>query len=241
MAWSKLSNTLNKQPILWFLVFPAAIELTLIGMYFSGIRTLQSIIVPEVSTNKYINREFGLLENLQNLVLLIIAMFVVRNIIRIKSGYRWIGILLAMGAVFFFLEEIDYGWHYRELIFGLPEYVKEGYFRNIHNSNDGLLRRIIQTVAMVSLIGLFILLPILKGRSQNLNNIKLIPGIPFSISGIGLLVITGVAYLLEYINPDMYDPLNNNTGEFTELWYYYLAFLYIVYLRDQFIDVPEKE
>ncbi len=237
----KLSIDINKKPITWFLVIPFAIEFILLSMYYSGNEYLQLVIVPQISNNDYINREFGLLENFQNIILLASFIFACYYL-TLKSPWRWMNLLICLGFIFLFLEEIDYGWHLRELIFDLPEDVKNGYFRNLHNSNDGQPRKLIQMMANLTLAILFIALPIIKTKSLLLLKIKLIPNTWFSWCALGLLVTTGIAYLLKWLSPDMPDLLNNNTGEFTELWYYYLAFLYIVHLRDKFILEPvEKE
>lgn len=53
------------------LLVPAALSLLLIGMYFSGIAWLQSVVAPTVpGMQAYSWREFGILEWPQNLLLL---------------------------------------------------------------------------------------------------------------------------------------------------------------------------
>lgn len=241
MTEQKLFININKRPFTWFLVIPVAIEFIMLSMYYSGNEFLQFIIVPQVSNNNYINREFGLLENFQNIILLSSFVFASYYLF-LKSSWRWMNLLIWLGFIFLFLEEIDYGWHLREWIFGLPEDIQDGYFRNVHNSNGGLVRKLIQIIANITLITLFFGLPLLKSKISTLRQIKLIPSQWFSICAIGLITITGIAYLLKWLIPNTPDLLNNNTGEFTELWYYYLAFLYLAHLRDKFILEPvEKE
>ena len=237
-----ISHTLQKRPLLWYLLVPLSIQLILVSLYFSNEPVLQSIIVPEVSKNKYINREFGLLENLQNLILLISFIFCLKNIQQVTPSYRWAAIIVCLGVLFFLLEEIDYGWHFRELWFGLPKDVKEGYFRNLHNSNEGLLRRIIQALSDISLGILFVISPLIKQKIPRLRRVKIIPSKRFVLSAIGLIFTTILVETLMFLNPDMNDPLNNNLGEFMELWFYFIAFLYLIYLRDQYSSQPvEKE
>ena len=55
-------------------IVPAALNITAQGMYFSGDLVLQRLICPKLpplSRNAY--REFGLLANVQNLLLIVIA------------------------------------------------------------------------------------------------------------------------------------------------------------------------
>jgi len=82
------------------------------------------------------NRELGLLENLQNIILLLCLWLVIKLYRRENTSiYKYTYIAISFFLCFLFFEEVDYFMHFYDFIF----YGKEPYvtsikgFRNIHN------------------------------------------------------------------------------------------------------------
>ncbi len=104
---------MNRSKTVIYLVIPVVLSLLLLGMYFSRNLVLQRIVspkLPPLSPDSW--REFGLLENLQNLLLLLMLGAACAGIYRKKwvlEKVFWAVALL--GILFVFLEEIDYGRH----------------------------------------------------------------------------------------------------------------------------------
>ena len=124
-----------RHPWLIFVAIPCAINLLLVGMYFSGIPFIQHLVVPNLP-NMVQAREFGILENLQNIYLLGMTFMGVMAI-RIKEApLEKIGaVLFTIFAAFIFLEEIDYGLHWKEYLAGTP-LEEQQQVRNWHNEGQ---------------------------------------------------------------------------------------------------------
>ena len=69
--------------LIWYLAVPILSALAMVSMYFSGVPFLRQIITPTME-GMYANsqREFGLLENLQNIFLLDMVAFAIRGAVR---------------------------------------------------------------------------------------------------------------------------------------------------------------
>ncbi len=104
----------TKKKLLVYLVIPVGVSLALMGMYFSGNIVLQRIVVPKLpplSPDDW--REFGLLENLQNVLwIAFIAAAAAGACRKTWCVERAAFLLLTFGAVFMLLEETDYGTLY---------------------------------------------------------------------------------------------------------------------------------
>lgn len=79
----------------------------LVLAYYSGVGWLRQVVAPDSG------KEFGLLENLQNALLVVIGVIALRGLRR--KRLRWertcLAVLLA-GSLFMLLEETDYGFQY---------------------------------------------------------------------------------------------------------------------------------
>lgn len=104
-----------------YIIFPTVISTTLMAMHFSNIPFLTNLIVPTMpSLHANSWREFGILENLQHIYLLImLAICIHASRIKEHRLEKYGALLLALFTTFIFLEEIDYGLHYYEWIFGI--------------------------------------------------------------------------------------------------------------------------
>ncbi|HNR29538.1 MAG TPA: hypothetical protein PKI11_01500 [Candidatus Hydrogenedentes bacterium] len=98
--------------VVYFFV-PLGVSLVLLAMYFLDGMVLQRLVspkLPPLSPDTW--REFGLLENLQNALLLGMAVTAFVGALRfthpLERLFFW---TVFAGAVFVFLEEVDYGMH----------------------------------------------------------------------------------------------------------------------------------
>lgn len=108
----------NQKNIILFVITPLLFNAVFIGFYFSGNLFLQHLIAPEMPTmapNSW--REFGLVEQTQNLLLLIITLLLFKEIFNRSLILE--KIIFALGFIvfsFLLLEEIDYGLHFYEYL-----------------------------------------------------------------------------------------------------------------------------
>jgi len=212
-----------------FLIIPTVTILILIGAYFSGVGWLQQIISPAI------NREYGLVENLQLALLAGIAVIAIFGIKRKKTRVeKWIMALILAGAIFMFLEEADYGLHYYKLLSGHPvdERIRSQKF-NIHNLGDNSDR--FKHAGDTGMTLLFIVFPLFFYRSRRPLLRYLIPDRFFIATMILMFLLSKFAHLLE--NSGMGNPgsLHGRISEFRELNIYYIFALYffnLVFKRD---------
>ena len=122
----------RRNRITLFLTVPLVIGLTMIGFHFSGLPFLSNLIVPAmdgIAGDSY--REFGLLENIQHLYLIVSVVLAGYGVKTYTVLWQKLVMGLVMcGFVFLFLEEIDYGRHYYDF-FVRPE--QFAVIRNLHN------------------------------------------------------------------------------------------------------------
>lgn len=97
--------------IVLHLIAPVAVWMALSGMYFSRHVVMQRLVspkLPPLAINTW--REYGLLENLQILVLLSMAGVAIHGAILARERMRTAGLALGAAlALFVLLEEVDYG------------------------------------------------------------------------------------------------------------------------------------
>ncbi|HOH51806.1 MAG TPA: hypothetical protein PLI98_13805 [Candidatus Hydrogenedentes bacterium] len=175
---------MDKRKLLVYLIVPAAVSLALTAMYFSGNIVLQRIVCPKLpplSPDAW--REFGLLEGLQNVVLLALAGVACAGALRKRHALEraaWAG--LAVCTLFVFAEEIDYGAHLRAYFFGgtefnwfqpMREWPPELVGRidlmaqpvNVHNQPG--VNKVFKKAGDLLIGGVFVLLPLLAMRFRN--------------------------------------------------------------------------
>jgi len=227
-----MNNTLK---FIWILLVG---NLMLIGLYFSGLHSLQQIIAPTIDGLIFSQwREFGLLEFIQNgLLLAINAVFLVA-IIKRKPLIEKLFFAVGLAAFsFLFLEEIDYGLHYYEFFTGQSWTTGT---RNWHNQwNDGVenATRLKKATDAVTALW-FVLIPLLglyKPIGQRLKTLNIVPSTWF-ISG--FLVALMCSNLAHYLDDQGYATINGVPGnltktiaEFRETSIYYLYLLYAIQL-----------
>jgi len=228
-----------KKPWLIIVIIPCAINLLLVGMYFSGIPLLAHIIVPDMPEVAQ-RREFGLMENLQNIYLL--AMTVMGAwAIRIKpiAWEKAAAVLYTIFAAFVFLEEIDYGLHWIEYLKGVSpgEFVPvEG--RNWHN--EGERTSVMKDLVTLSCVLLFVIAPFAFRNSNNQLIRYLLPVKQYALGFLGIVLISRLAHYLSDLGLGA-DGIKQNIGEFRELgmYYFYMIWSYTLIFKRNFAKAPE--
>jgi hypothetical protein len=128
----------NRKKLIVYAAIPAGILAILMGMYFSGIRLLETIVVmpymESVAPNS--RREFGLMEFVEHSIILAAMVVAIRAAIRVRPALlRGMFALIALAVLVLFLEEVDYGLHYYEYLRGIhPDEAATA--RNLHNVGD---------------------------------------------------------------------------------------------------------
>lgn len=218
-----------------FILLPILFNTLFIGFYFSGSFALQQLISPIIPSMPSASwREFGIMEQGQNILLIITTGLLLKeSIVRIDIYEK---IILASGSIVFlfvFLEEVDYGIHFYEYFFGESGITH----RNWHNQKeDGghqnirKLRRF--TDAIVFLV--FIVLPLLKNKKLVKRIKHLIPSRWFIAGFVIATIASRVAHGLEDYSFDVINGvvggLTNNISEFRETSSYYFFMLYALHL-----------
>lgn len=206
----------SKHFIYWGL--PALIVATLMAMYFSGIDPLRQAVAPRI------NREFGLLENIQHLMLLWIVFVGIRAVRSSSQPWRRrMFLFMTVVTALLFLEEVDYGLHWWELITGTPP-EEQASVRNLHNI--GGTTQDIKYVGNIVMILLFVVMPFVATRSSSEWWQYFRPS--------RYLVITAVVtFLLARLAHYLYDsgyypdgPISSNISEFREVMVYYVWLIY---------------
>ena len=233
---------MNRTKLIQYGAIPLGVSLVLLWMYFSGIEVLQHIVLPQFERNYGSSeRELGLLENLQNVVLLVMLVICFMGMRR-QPGMRWKVALtgLASFTLLVLLEEIDYGLHYYEFVMGI-EFEDAATTRNLHNVG-GRTNKIKQLVDLGMAI-FFVVLPFaLRHRKHPL--IRHFLADRYSV--LTLVCAVSISRLAHYLN-DMGMSLNGidntNTSEFRELVTYYLCMLYYweVIVKRRWGAEPEVE
>lgn len=230
----------HAQPGFWrdawvFVLLPLGVSLGMIFGYFSGVEWLQNVVAPAW------NREFGVLENLQHLLLLgcvVLAALLARDERRgmWRAGFVFVGLV----SLFVLLEEIDYGLHYYEALAGVPEAERAGVrnLHNLHTSSGTEVATLIKRVSDAAMILVFVLLPFVGPRLRLGSLSALIPRRPFALLMIVALCVSNLAHYLDDSGWPHNHSLGRSMGEFRELLIYYIGFLYLVELRRR-MQAPE--
>lgn len=196
---------------------------SLIGAYFSGIEWMGQVVAPVP------NREFGALETLQHLLLLAFAVLVARLAWRAsRRGERVLFGVVALGAVFVLLEELDYGLHFYEALAGVPP-EERARIRNLHNIRRGSgdeLADAIKRGADVVIALYFVAFPLLASRIRNERVRALVPSRWLIATLAVAFVASRVAHALDDAGAPSNGSLAKALGEFRELGTYYAWFLY---------------
>ncbi len=205
----------------FYWMLPSLIVLIYIAMYFSGQSWLRNLVASPA------NREFGLLENTQNLIILATAGVAVAGFRRVQGQMgRALFLLVALCSIGLLLEEIDYGLHYWELFVGIP--IDEvSARRNLHNFGD-LTNRIKQLSDTVMIL-FFVLLPLLSRRVPEKWRFFL-PEKYAALTAVCAVLISKLAHGFADAGYYTGGPISHNISEFREVFTYYIWLLYFTEL-----------
>ena len=225
---------LKDHVLLW--VGPFSILLFALGLYFSGDPGLAGLVAPAE------NWEWGIIENLQAILVLLMFSLAVKGAIRandllIRTGF----IFLIIFSAFVFVEEIDYGAHYRHFFTGQKESYLDSLTGtyNLHNqgNNAKLFKR-----PVYGLICLIFLVTPYIGRLRSGNILRrlvernryfpLVIPMPRMALLVAVLVFADLvprAIVFSGLRAD--GGFGVNIGEFSELIMYYLFFRYLALIR----------
>jgi hypothetical protein len=204
----------------WYL--PIIVLVPMILMYFSGIHWMVEIVCPAA------NREFGVIENLQLLIILYMAVISAMAVKKKTLTLEKIGFaFLAVFALLVFFEEMDWGAHFVEAYSGKKETIFSEVtgVTNIHNQDDNA--KWFKRPVYLIMAALFIFFPLYRDRITN-------PLIQYATPKkliIGTIIIALLSDLIPrftvlwHIRPDA--GLANNIGEFSEVMVYYTFALYL--------------
>lgn len=221
-----------KNKTVFFIYIPLIANALFIGFYFSGIESLQQIIVPSISFLSGNNwREFGLVEQVQNICLLITIVILIKTFIKKRKQIeKNVFAILALFFTFVFLEEIDYGLHFYELFSGANTDLK---IRNIHNQhyNDRQIVEYLKQLIDFIMFLWFILLPVFITKFKNNILRCIIPLRWFIVGFIIAILFSRIAHLFEDMGygiiANVEGNLAGNISEFRETNTYYFFMLYI--------------
>ena len=227
---------MKTKKIVIFAAIPIFINLLFIGLYYSGIKFAQQLIAPTIdwlSENSW--REFGLLEQFQNIYLLVIlVIFAIAVFKRELVAERLFYFIGFSAFLFLFLEEIDYGLHFYEYFSGETVEIA---VRNWHNQEVvgggqkvKYLKRIVDIVGGVW----FVIIPLFLHKTTFIRIKKIVPSRWMTITFIIGILCSSFAHFLQGMNFDVINGisgnLKGNISEFRELNTYYVYMLYAIQL-----------
>lgn len=219
-----------------FIGVPLIFSLISMGLYFSGIAPLQDIISPKLQgIPAHSWREFGLLEQTQNLLLLLTTGVLFRAML--KRPHTLEKSFFALGTVamaFLFLEEMDYGIHLVHYFSpGKLETARMSWHNQI-NASGRENEHFLKIAADSAAIFCFVLLPLVKAKIKDIRLHSLAPTLWFlALMGLSLGV-SELAHFLDHAGFGMINGikggLSNNISEFRETLTYYVYLLYALHL-----------
>ena len=199
---------------------------------------MQQIIAPDLEgMMPSQRREFGLLEMIQNGLLLAIVILLAIQVWQRKQLLEKLIFAIGLGALgFLFLEEIDYGLHFYEFLTGNEAGVEK---RNWHNQWDGDLENATRLKRLNDALFLlwFVLVPLLvmiKPLGRIAARIPVIPSRWFLAGFIIALLCSSLAHALDDAGFGVINGQDGNLAktiaEFRETSIYYLYLLYVLQL-----------
>lgn len=238
--YSKATQSIQKPPTqfkkhFFYWILPSFITLACILIYYFDLFGWQEFIAPKT------NREFGVVQNIQLLLLVIIFFLALKGNRRSKLSIVKYGFAaIAIATVILFFEEIDYGLHYYDYLLGHTQTTEVMIFdqglRNIHN--NGPLQNIFKLAAYATIVMLFVIFPLVTAGKKIRSPLFrfLSPSVFIVTTAISLLLLNQFAlYLYRKYNSENLS-LSGNVSEFEEIMIYYIVLLYI----NEMIKKPEN-
>jgi hypothetical protein len=206
--------------------FPLLLSFILMVCYFQGPDWLQ-----ELSASSY-NREFGLVENTENVILLCdiyiaFRLLKIPNPKRLKIPY----LVIFFATVFVFLEEIDYGYHY-------INYINDADARqlsinhNIHNLPE--VNNRLRLIFYILIAIFVIILPYFSSSRLPSSLTHFVADVRLQLTVLAFLIISKMAGIFNDLSHNTNMALHRNISEFEELalYYLFLVYEYNLYLKE---------
>jgi hypothetical protein len=205
---------------------PFGVTFLLVVCYFSGVPFLQGLVTPAFENmDVKQRREFGILENLQNIVLLVMVVMAIIGARRQSLPVlKWGFVGIALFSTFIFLEEIDYGLHYYEILRGVPR-EEMADVRNWHNEGDRTTKT--KQLVDIGLVVWFGLAPFAAQRTKDPRFRIIVPDRYSVATLIAALLIRTIAHTLRDQGFGEGGGIQKNTSEFRELITYAVFMLYL--------------
>jgi len=223
---------MKKHLLYWLL--PALLIIIYMIIYFFDLFGVSYIIAPNI------NREFGLLENTQLIIIIGIMIIATQGFFTSSNKFKKLIMLLAFFiSVFLFLEEIDYGDHFVKYFSNeIPQKITESYknkhFRNIHN--NGKLTEYFKLTAYIIFGMLLMIYPYLlkKFKIKNPYILWFKPSGYLVYTLLVMIFINQLALFLDkHFKAAHIHALNSNVSEFEEVFIYLIMFLYLRELKNK--------
>ncbi len=219
-------NDINKMSIkehIYYWVIPTITMSILLIFYFSGNPVLVNIVSPLE------NREWGILENIQLVIIFFIFLLSTYTFLKKNHFFQKLGFcLISAFSIFVFLEEMDYGAHFVELIGGNEAMILKQYIpsKNLHNQGNNAI--IFKRSVKLMIVLIFMIAPLLRFKIKN-------PYILYLIPQPRIVIVTLLTVLVYYLPQKVVTlhlaidgGLGINIAEFSEVMIY---FIFLVYLQ----------
>jgi hypothetical protein len=211
-------SSMNAKQHLYYWVLPLLAGWTFTLMYFSGIPWMAEVIAPSY------DREFGLLENLQALLIVCtLVVLIATALLPMRLAFRIVAVLACVGAAAMFLEEIDYGLHWLEWVRGIQPGTGAK-TRNLHNQGRNTAN--LKLIANLILGALFALLPYIDRLKQYRLVKAVCPSRMLVFTVLATVLVALLHHLLDPYNLPTNRALDSNQSEFEEMLIYYAFFVY---------------
>jgi len=222
--WNDIKKMSTKEHSYYWIV-PSVLMSVFMIFYFSEVPPLVSLICPPA------NREWGLLENLQLVIIFCILLLSIYAFLKTTNIIQKLGfIVIGCFTLFIFLEEMDYGKHFAQLIGGQTESYLMQYIpdKSIHGQGNNAIN--FKRIVKIMIILIFIISPFLKSRIKNPYLQYLIPQARIAIVAVLTIVVLYVPrYIVESgLRKD--GGLGRNIAEFSEVMMYYVFLIYLYQL-----------
>jgi len=215
-------HRMSRAEHLAYWIVPSLFFALALAFYFSGIPWMSGIVCPAQ------NREWGLLENTQLLILLGILWLCLRRFLSATRGVeRGFLALVAMFTAFVFLEEIDYGAHFAQLFTGQRVSALEELTGIYNLHHQGITDKLYKRSAYGLMAVLFLVAPhVARFRRPLLAHLVPAPRIAIVALVALLSDLVPRAIIALELRPDA--GLGRNIGEFSEVMVYWVFLVYLV-------------